>query len=84
MGTNVMTSKNIKKTAFIVNMGGNGYSPAQVSGISWGDLKAKLEREGITDSDTVILKNDRDTAAYYGISHCDTVDVTYYEPEEDS
>lgn len=36
-----------KKTAFIINMGGNGYSAGQVTGISWGDLKAKLENEGI-------------------------------------
>ena len=72
-----------RKTAFIINMGRNGYSPAQVEGISWGNLKAKLEREGIQDDDTVILKNDRDTASYYGIPHCDTVDVTSYEPEED-
>lgn len=72
-----------QKTAFIINMGNNGYSPAQVTGITWGDLKAKLEREGITDKDTVILKNKRDTASYYGIPHFDTVDVTHYEPEED-
>ena len=71
-----------KKTAFIINMGSNGYSPADVSGISWGKLKAKLENEGITDNDTVILKNERDTASYYGIPHCDTVEVTSYEPEE--
>lgn len=72
-----------QKTAFIINIGGNGYSPAQVEGITWGDLKAKLENEGISDNDTVILKNERDTASYYGIPHCDTVDVTSYEPEED-
>ena len=72
-----------KKTAFIINMGGNGYSAGQVTGISWGDLKAKLENEGIQDSDTVILKNERDTASYYGIQHCDTVDVTSYDPEDD-
>lgn len=72
-----------KKTAFIINMGGNGYSPADVSGITWGKLKEKLENEGITDNDTVILKNERDTASYYGIPSYDTVDVTSYEPEED-
>ena len=72
-----------KKTAFVINMGGNGYSPADVSGITWGKLKAKLENEGITDNDTVILKNERDTASYYGIPSYDTVDVTSYEPEED-
>jgi hypothetical protein len=72
-----------KKTAFIINIGGNGYSPAQVTGITWGDLKAKLENEGISDNDTVILKNERDTASYYGIPPYDTVDVTHYEPEED-
>jgi hypothetical protein len=72
-----------KKTAFIINIGSNGYSPAQVTGITWGDLKAKLENEGISDNDTVILKNERDTASYYGIPRYDTVDVTHYEPEED-
>lgn len=82
MGTNVMASKKIKNIAFVINMGCNGHSPAQVSGISWGDLKAKLESQGISDEDTVILKNDRDTASYYGIPHCDTVDVKYYEPED--
>lgn len=71
------------KTAFIIRIGGNGYSPAQVTGTTWGDLKAKLESEGITDNDTVILKNERDTAAYYEIKHHDTVDVVSYEPEED-
>ena len=58
-----------KKTAFIINIGSNGYSAGQV--------------EGITDNDTVILKNDRDTASYYGIPHCDTVESVDYEPEED-
>jgi hypothetical protein len=72
-----------QKTAFIINIGSNGYSPAQVTGITWGDLKAKLENEGISDNDTVILKNERDTASYYGIPRDDTVDVTSYEPEED-
>jgi hypothetical protein len=72
-----------KKTAFIINIGGNGYSPAQVTGITWGDLKAQLENAGISDNDTVILKNERDTASYYGIPSYDTVDVTHYEPEED-
>ena len=72
-----------KKTAFIISIGSNGYFPAQVTGISWGDLKAKLENEGIQDSDTVILKNERDTASYYGIPHCDTVESVDYEPEDD-
>ena len=72
-----------QKTAFIIKIGGNGYSPAQVTGITWGDLKAKLENAGISDSSTVILKNERDTAAYYEIKHYDTVDVTSYDPEED-
>lgn len=72
-----------KKTAFVINIGGNGYSPGQVSGITWGDLKAKLENEGISDEDTVILKNDRDTAAYYGIPHCDTVESVDFDPEDD-
>jgi len=72
-----------RKTAFIINMGSNGYSPADVSGISWGKLKAKLENEGITDNDTVILKNDRDTASYYGIDSLDTVESVDLDPEED-
>ena len=72
-----------KKTAFIINMGGNGYTPGGVEGITWGDLKKKLENEGITDNDTVILKNERDTASYYGIPSYDPVDVTSYDPEED-
>ena len=72
-----------KKTAFIINIGGNGYSAGDVEGISWGDLKKKLENEGITDNDTVILKNDRDTASYYGIATYDTVESVDYEPEED-
>lgn len=71
------------KTAFIINIGGNGYSPAQVTGTTWGDLKAKLESEGITDNDTVILKNEHDTAAYYEIKHYDTVETVDFDPEED-
>lgn len=72
-----------KKTAFIINMCGNGYSAGDVEGITWGDLKKKLENEGITDNDTVILKNERDTASYYGIPSYDTVESVDYDPEED-
>ena len=72
-----------KKTAFVINMGCNGYRPGEVSGISWGKLKEKLENEGITDDDTVILKNERDTASYYGIDSLDTVESVDFDPEED-
>ena len=72
-----------KKTAFVINMGCNGYCPADVSGITWKTLKAKLENEGITDDDIVILKNDRDTASYYGIDSLDTVETVDFDPEED-